>query len=81
MRDKKIKLQFYRKWAGTDPSGASLKVEDQLYECKAMFAPDHPDDGKFFPIFPPTTELLEFFSAPSPLSLQSNHNPLPDDSI
>lgn len=47
MRDKKIKLPFYRKWAGTNPTGATLEFEDQLYECESVLAPEHPEDGKF----------------------------------
>lgn len=46
MRDKKIKLEFYRTFPGKDPTAAALRSEDQLYECNAMFAPDHPEDGK-----------------------------------
>jgi len=45
-RDKKIKLPFYRKWAGTNPSGSALEFEDQLYECQSMLAPEHPVDVK-----------------------------------
>ena len=48
MRDEKIKLPFRRQWAGTNPSGATLEVEDRLYECQSMLAPEHPVDGKFF---------------------------------
>jgi hypothetical protein len=46
VRDKKIKPPFYRKWGGTDPAGVQLEVRDQLYECGALLAPEHPEDGK-----------------------------------
>jgi hypothetical protein len=46
VRDKKIKLPFYRKWAGTNPTGATLEFEDQLYECQSVLAPEHPEDVK-----------------------------------
>ncbi|KAH6662561.1 hypothetical protein B0J14DRAFT_707549 [Halenospora varia] len=48
VRDKKITLPFYRKWAGSNPTGATLEVEDQLFECSTLLAPDHPEDGKLF---------------------------------
>jgi hypothetical protein len=45
-RRTKIKLPFYRKFPA-NPSGATLIVEDQLYESHALIAPVHPEDGKF----------------------------------
>lgn len=46
MRNKNIKLPFYRKWGGTRLGESALRVEDQLFECNALLAPDHPDEGK-----------------------------------
>ncbi|KEZ46799.1 hypothetical protein SAPIO_CDS0097 [Scedosporium apiospermum] len=43
-REKKIQLSFYRKWKGKNPTGAKMKVTDELFECSDPVAPVHPSD-------------------------------------
>jgi hypothetical protein len=78
VRDKKITLPFYRKWAGTNPTGATLKVEDQLFECSALLAPDHPEDGKLFWNSFQLALVLLFNSLSNPSQCRFIHNCRPE---
>ncbi|KAH0562067.1 hypothetical protein GP486_003228 [Trichoglossum hirsutum] len=42
VRNKKIPLPFYRKFAGENPSKDDLKIKSELYESAALLAPGHP---------------------------------------